>query len=147
VGSVLVGVVGTLLGVVIGVIAQEVQARRSRRWRQEELLTSEKRLVYAQYLRFISASYAQAMSGQRDRSEDGNILAAAAEITLLSGPEVSGPAYALATKVIDTHSVIAADAAAARDPVPDVDRDRQQLIEIFKADLGWPGVGRRIGQP
>ena len=89
-----------MLGVAIGVIGQEVQARRHResqredletnhQWQQEDSLLDTKRLVYTQHLRSIDASYAQATSGKTERSEDANILAAAAEIEMLAGREVS----------------------------------------------------------
>ena len=143
----IVGVLGALLGVAIGVFGQEVQARRNResqredlvtnhRWQQEDLLRNTKRLVYTQYLRSIDASYAQATSGKTDRSEDANIDAAAAEIELLASKEVSEPARNLGSKVIDTHSRIAVDAALINVLVPECDRHRYDLIKLFKADLG-----------
>ena len=58
-GSALVGVIGTLLGVAIGAAAQQVQASRNRNWQQADLLKTTKRGIYAEYLRSISASYAR----------------------------------------------------------------------------------------
>lgn len=65
---------------------------------------AEKRLVYARYLRAISASWARAIVGQRDRSEDGNLHAATAEIELLGDPRVAAAARELRDSVIDAHS-------------------------------------------
>jgi hypothetical protein len=134
-GSVVVGVIGTLLGVLIGAAAQQVQAARNRKWQQEDALGDTKRSVYAEYLRSISASYAQAMSGQRSRSADASLYAATAEIEVLTGGEVSGPARDLANMVIDVHSRIVGGNAAEVD-VADVDRRRYEVIDLFKVDLG-----------
>lgn len=64
----------------------------------------------------ISASYAQAMSGQRSRTEDGRLHAATAEIEILCG--------------------LAAGTGVAETVVADVDRRRYEVIDLFKADLG-----------
>jgi hypothetical protein len=88
-GSVVVGVIGTLLGVLIGGAIQQIQTSRARKWQREDSLSNTKRAVYAEYLRAIGASFAQAMSGHRSRSEDANLLAATAEIEVLCGKEVS----------------------------------------------------------
>ncbi|MGP9022913.1 hypothetical protein ACT1U9_31480 [Streptomyces sp. BR1] len=135
-GSVVVGVVGTLLGVLVGGALQWLQASRNRRWQREDSLSVTKRDAYAEYLRSISASYAQAVSGQRDRSEDGRLHAATAEIEVLAGRDVSGPARALAESVIEAHSAIAAGASAEETGVAEVDRRRYEVIELFKRDLG-----------
>ena len=103
-GSAVVGITGTLLGVLIGAAAQHMQAFRNRKWLQEDALSNTKRGVYAEYLRAISASHAQAMSGHRCRSEDANLHAATAEIEVLSGGDVSRPARDLVNMVIDVHS-------------------------------------------
>lgn len=99
-GSVIVGVIGSLLGVLLGIYAQQRQANLARNWQvkdaermhrlqQEDLLRDRKRLVYTEYLRSIDASYAQAKSGQKTRTEGTHILAAAAaEIELLSTQKV-----------------------------------------------------------
>jgi hypothetical protein len=102
-----------------------------------------KRGVYAEYLRSISASYAQAMSGVRSRSEDANLHAAAAEIEVLSGGEVSAPARDLVNTVIDVHSRIAAGAGVTEAEVASVDHRRYEVIELFKADLGLKMSGDR----
>jgi hypothetical protein len=130
-----VGVVGTLLGVVIGAAAQQLQASRSRKWQQADLLRTTKRGVYAEFLRSISASYAQALSGHRSRTEDASLLAAAAEIEVLSGREVSRPARDLANAVIDVHSKIASGAGVPEAVIDDVDRRRYEVIDVFRADL------------
>jgi hypothetical protein len=135
-GSAVVGVIGTLLGVVIGAAAQQIQAVRNRTWQQADLLRITKRGIYAEYLRSISASYAQALAGHRSRAEDASLLAAAAEIEVLAGGEVSGPARDLANSVIGVHSKIAAGTGVAEAMVADVDRRRYEVIDLFKADLG-----------
>jgi hypothetical protein len=136
-GSAVVGVIGTLLGVLIGAAVQQVQASRNRKWQQADLLRTVKRGVYAEYLRSISASYAQALSGHRSRSEDASLLAAAAGIEILSGADIFGPARDLANTVIDVHSKIATGGVAEA-VVADVDRHRYELIDLFKADLALP---------
>lgn len=135
-GSVIVGIVGTLLGVLVGGTVQHVQALRNRKWQKEDALNNTKRSVYAEYLRSISASYAQAKSGHRSPSEDGNLNAALAEIQVLSREEVWRPARDLVTTVIDVHSKISAGTAGAEALVPNVDRRRLEVIDLFKADLG-----------
>jgi transcription initiation factor TFIIIB Brf1 subunit/transcription initiation factor TFIIB len=135
-GSVIVGVIGTLMGVLVGGAIQQLQASRNRHWQQQDSLNNTKRGVYAEYLRSISASYAQAMSGRRSRSEDANLYAAAAEIEVLSGEEVSGPARSLVEAVIEVHSGIAEGTGVAEAVVDDVDRRRHRVIDLFKADLG-----------
>lgn len=143
-GSVVVGVMGTLLGVLIGGFLQQVQASRSHRWQREDSLSDTKRSVYAEFLRSISASYAQAVSGQRSRSEDANLLAAVAEIAILCGEDVSEPARDLVNAVIDTHTRIAAGAGETDALVADVDRRRYEVIDLFKSDLGLETAsGRR----
>jgi hypothetical protein len=135
-GPAVVGVIGTLLGVVIGAAAQQLQAMRNRTWQQADLLRTTKRGIYAEYLRSISASYAQALSGHRSRSEDASLLAATAEIEVLSGGDVAGPARDLATAVISVHFETAAGTGVAEAVVADVDRRRYEVIDLFKADLG-----------
>ncbi|MEV8638176.1 hypothetical protein AB0395_41635 [Streptosporangium sp. NPDC051023] len=134
--SVIVGVIGTLLGVLIGGFLQQAQASRTRRWQQADALSTAKRRVYTEFLRAISASYAQALSGQRTRSEDANLLAATAEIEILSGGEVAEPARDLADTVMRVHARIADGAGVAESAVEDVDRQRHRVIDLFKADLG-----------
>lgn len=55
---------------------------------------------------------------------------------MLSAEGVSGPARALADKVIDVHSRIAAGAGLAEAIIADVDRFRYEVIDLFKIDLG-----------
>jgi len=148
-GSAIVGVIGTLLGLLIGAAAQQVQASRSRNWQQADLLRTIKRRVYAEYLRSISASYAQALSGHRTRTEDASLLAATAEIEILSDTEVSAPARELTNTVINVHSEIASGAGVPKSDIEKADRDRYKVIDIFKADLGFkprttPGAGQLV---
>jgi len=135
-GAVVVGVIGTLLGVLIGGALQQRQASRNRTWQREDSLINAKRNTYSEYLRSISASYGQAVSCQRDRSEDGRLHAAMAEIEVLAGREVSEPARDLVNSVIEAHSMIAAGASVEEARVAEVDRRRYEVIELFKADLG-----------
>ena len=144
-GSVVIGVIGTLLGVLLAGTFQLVQGRLNRRWQQEDLLgkrrdllSDVKRAVYAEYLRAISGSYAQALARQREPSENGKLLAATAEIEILSRMDVAGPASDLTTTVMAVHSKIAQNPEAADELVPDVNRRRYELIDLFKADLGLP---------
>ncbi|MFJ6902523.1 hypothetical protein [Streptomyces hokutonensis] len=135
-GSVIVGVIGTLLGVFVGGALQLQQAARARRWRHEDSLRDTKRVAYTEYLRSISASYAQAIAGQRDRSEDARLRAATAEITILAGSEVFGPVRDLTEAILGVHSRIAENAGVTEGEVAEVDRRRRLLIELFKSDLG-----------
>ncbi|MCX4632693.1 hypothetical protein [Streptomyces sp. NBC_01443] len=136
-GSVAVGVIGTLLGVAIGVVAQQAQAKRNHKWQREDVLSSAKRAVYAEYLRSISASYAQAISDQRTRTEDAHLLAATAELEILSGPEVAKPARDLVDTVMKVHERIAAGGVPKAE-VDAVNRRRLEIVDLFKADLGLP---------
>ncbi|MEU8637598.1 hypothetical protein AB0C38_35920 [Amycolatopsis sp. NPDC048633] len=134
-GTALVGVAGALLGVLVGGFLQLLQASRNRRWQRDDALGKLKQAAYAEYLRSISASHGQAMAGERSRSEDARLHAATAEIEVLAGRQVAGPARELAATVIGVHTKIAAggvDEAA----VAAVDRRRLEVIELFKNDLG-----------
>jgi hypothetical protein len=113
-------VIGSLLGVVIGVVAQGTQARSAQRSKRNESFTTEKRLAYVRYSRAISASYAQAIVGQRERSEDGNLHAATAEIELLCDARVAEAARELRDSVIDAHSRIVAGTVDKGEVVPGV---------------------------
>lgn len=135
-GTALVGVGGALLGVLVGGFLQLLQASRTRRWQREDALGKLKQAVYAEYLRSISASYGQAMADERSRSEDARLHAATAEIEVLAGREVSGPARDLANTVIDVHTKIAAGGGVEEVTVAAVDRRRLAVIELFKTDLG-----------
>jgi len=135
-GSVIVSVVGSLLGVLIGSAVQQIQASRNRGWQWEDALSTAKRGVYAEYLRSISASYGQAMSGQRSRTEDARLYAATAEIEVLASRMVSVRSRDLADEVIKVHSAIAAGAGVEEATVTEVDRRRQEVVALFKADLG-----------
>ncbi|MET7567527.1 hypothetical protein ABZT04_03345 [Streptomyces sp. NPDC005492] len=95
-----------------------------------------KRGVYTEYLRSISASYVQATSGQRERSEDAGLLATTAEIEILSGQHVARQARDLTNAVLDVHSRIAERTAVAEAAVEAVNQRRYEVIDLFKADLG-----------
>jgi hypothetical protein len=62
--------------------------------------------------------------------------AATAEIEVLAGREVAGPARELANTVIEVHSKIAAAEGVEKTIVDAADRRRLAVIELFKADLG-----------
>jgi hypothetical protein len=105
--------------------------------------------VYAELLKAVSASYVQAVTGQRTRSEDNNLRAAAAEIQLLAEQDVAVPVQAFVEDVIERHSQIAADPDLARAVADTVNPRRIKLINLFKADLerrgsiGWPARSDR----
>jgi hypothetical protein len=144
-----VGVVGSLLGVVIGVFAQQLQAKRNRqwqqadsvrshRWEQEDLLKNIKRVVYTEYLRSVDASYAQADAAVRSRSEDEKISTAVAEIELLSNAEISERVRSHSKNVLSVHDKLAhaTDKAVIYEDVLAADKERMNLIALFKNDLG-----------
>ncbi|MQY09608.1 hypothetical protein [Actinomadura macrotermitis] len=133
--TVVVGIAGTLLGVLVSGVVQRLQAARARAWQRADSLADAKRRVYTEYLRAVSASYAQAMSGQRERSEDAALLAATAEIEILAGREVAAPARLLTGTLLDVHARIAG-AGTAEAAAEDADRRRRELVDLFKADLG-----------
>ncbi|HEY3464455.1 MAG TPA: hypothetical protein VGL47_04945 [Amycolatopsis sp.] len=131
-----VGVAGALLGVLTGGLLQHLLAARTRRWQRQDALGQVKQAVYAEYLRAISASYGQAMAGERSRIEDARLHAATAEIEVLAGREVAGPARELTSTVIDVHTKIAEGAGVEAATVAAVDRRRLEVIKLFKRDLG-----------
>jgi hypothetical protein len=135
-GTAIVGVAGALLGVLIGGFLQHALAARTRRWQRVDALGKLKQVCYAEYLRAISASYGQALAGDRSRTEDARLHAATAEIEVLAGREVAGPARELANTVIEVHSKIAAAEGVEKTTVDAADRRRLAVIELFKADLG-----------
>ena len=139
-GPILVGVMGTLIGVLLGGALQQLQASRARRWQQQDALKGAKRAAFAEYLRSISASYAQAMSGVRTRSEDASLHAATAQIEVLCGVAVAGPARELTEMVINVHSEIAAGTGVAQEIVDGVNRRRYEVIDLFKSDVGLPAA-------
>jgi hypothetical protein len=134
-GSVVVGALAGLLGVVIGFIGQWLDTKRKHRWQQEAELRDTKRLVYTQFLRSIAASYTQARAGKANRPADRDIREAADEIELLSGPEVSNEARRLTTIVITTHDELAKDTTREELILPPVNDLRYLLIDLFKEDL------------
>jgi hypothetical protein len=159
-GSAVVGVVGTLLGVLIGSYFQRKQAEsdrksreaelelayqqqqqdleRSHRWRKEDLLADTKRKVYTEYLRAIDASYAQADAGLRTRTEDEKLSTAVAEIELLCGLEIRERVRRHSETVLSVHNKLAStqDKTAVRPEVRAADEERVKVIGLFKNDLG-----------
>jgi hypothetical protein len=120
-----------LLGVVLGFITQYWQAGRARRWELEDL----KREAYAELLRSISASFAQAYYGE-GKSEDSNILKATAVIELLAEKNIYEPARDLQEQVDRTHRLLRSDGpVAAQDEIDKTDQQRLALIAKFKEDL------------
>lgn len=132
---VIIGVAGTLMGVLLGGALQQLQASRSQRWKREDALADIKRTVFAEYLRSISGSYAQAMAGQRTRSEDADLHAATAQIEVLCDAAVFEPVRSLTAEIIDVHSRIAAGSGVNQAEIDAVDGRRRRLIDIFKADV------------
>lgn len=137
--NVVVGVAGTLLGVLLGGALQQLQAARGQRWKRQDALADTKRAVFAEYLRSISASYAQAMAGERTRSEDAHLHAATAQIEVLCDAAVFEPVRSVTAEIVDLHSRIAAGSGVSQAELDAVDGRRRRLIEIFKADI----AGRR----
>jgi uncharacterized membrane protein YbaN (DUF454 family) len=132
------GVIGALLGVIVTSTFQMLQSARSRRWQNEDAISTAKRAVYAEYVRAISASHAQAVSRDRKRTEDGNLYAAAAVIQILSPKDVSEAAQALVETVVSVHNTIAehGETATVVAQVAQVDQRRRAVLNLFKADLG-----------
>lgn len=129
--SVIIAVVGSLLGVVLGFLAQFLQANRAHRWQLEDI----KRQAYAEFLRSISASYAQARSRAGD-SEDANILRATTVIELIAEDKLAEQTRQLSNDVIEAHNILR-DGGSEKDAgVDGVDTARKGLVDLFKADLG-----------
>ena len=127
----IIAVVGSLLGVVLGFVVQYLQAERARRWQLEDL----KREAYAELLRSISASFAQAYYGE-GTSEDSSILKATAVIELLAETNISKPASDLQKQVDRTHRILRSEGPdAAQDEIDKTDQKRIALIAKFKEDL------------
>lgn len=127
----IIAVVGSLLGVVLGFIVQYFQTERARRWQLEDL----KREAYAELLRAISASFAQAYYGE-GTSEDSSILKATAVIELLAEANISAPARDLREQVDRTHRMLRSEGPdAAQDDIEKTDRMRMALIAKLKEDL------------
>ncbi|WP_326951210.1 hypothetical protein OG439_21950 [Amycolatopsis sp. NBC_01307] len=135
-GTVIVGVAGTLLGVLFGGALQHLQASRAHRWQRDDALGKLKQAAYAEFLRSISASYGQAMAGQRTRTEDARLHAVTAEIEVLADREVSGPVRDLTGTIIDVHSKLAEGVGVEQATLAAVDRRRLEVVALFKADLG-----------
>lgn len=127
----LIAVAGSLLGVVLGFLAQYVQADLAHRRHLDDL----KREAYAELLRAVSASYAQASSGG-GTSEDAALLKARAVIELLADSEIGSAARNLEHLVGKAHELLRATGyEAARADIDAADKARLELIRLFKADL------------
>lgn len=162
-GAAIVGVVGSLLGVLLGFIGQSLRARQERKLAMD----TAKREIYAEFLRSISASYAQAKSeaksvrtipqeakpsqsdtqeakpSQSKVPEDANLLAATAAIELVADQTISKPARELSDRVICVHNKLRRDLSADEKDVPKVNEQREDLIKLFQKDLGiLPGDQR-----
>jgi hypothetical protein len=150
VSSAVIGAVAALVGAFVGGGLQIWQARRSHNAQQADLLRDTKRLVYTEYLRSISAGFAIAELLSAGRSEDAKLRselaseeaklrAATAGIKLLSGSKVSDPAGDLTERVVPLHREIAKGMAEEekKKQVDDgADKERLNLIDLFKKDLG-----------
>ncbi len=149
VSSAVIGAVAALVGAFVGGGLQIWQAQRSHNAQQADLLRDTKRLVYTEYLRSISTSYAGAESRSASppeeaklrsasASEEAKLRAATAGIKLLTGKEVSDPADRLTESVVDLHEKIAKGMAKEekKQRVEAANEDRLKLIDLFKNDLG-----------
>jgi 3-deoxy-D-manno-octulosonate 8-phosphate phosphatase KdsC-like HAD superfamily phosphatase len=124
----IIAVIGGLLGVLIGFIPQFMQ----RKWQLRDL----KREAYAELLRSISASYAQAHSGGGN-FEDANILKATAVIELLAEPRVARAARRLQVQVDRAHQILRKQGGeAAKEEVEKANDERLELINLFQQELG-----------
>src|SRR5450755_2067446 len=99
--SALIAVAGSLLGVVLGFFAQHLQADLAHRRHLDDL----KREAYAELLRAVSASYAQA-SFDGGTSEDAALLKATAVIQPLAAPEIGSAARNLEKQVSMAHELL-----------------------------------------
>jgi hypothetical protein len=128
----LIAVAGSLLGVVLGFFAQHLQEDLAHRRHLDDL----KREAYAELLRAVSASYAQAASGG-GTAEDAALLKATTVVELLADSAVGSAARSLEQLVSTAHALLRRSGyEAARAEVENADRARLDLIRIFKADLG-----------
>jgi hypothetical protein len=153
-GAAIVAAVAGLLGVALGYLGQYLRARQEHKWAIETV----KREAYAEFLRSISASYAQAESEaefqqshrsgtkssqtdkpqQSHKSEDADLRAATASIVLLAKREIHEKASDLTEQIIKVHNRLRGGDSAAQDDVSGVNSNRLALIELFKDDLGIP---------
>lgn len=155
-GTAVVGVVGSLLGVLLGYLGQSLRAKQEHRWAIE----TAKRDAYSEFLRSISASYAQAKSEAKSRQrgmpeatlpqshtvvggtpqnhvpEDANLLAATAAIELLADKTISKTSRKLSDRVIEVHAKLRRDLSVDKTEVPSVNDEREKLIAAFQEDLG-----------
>lgn len=157
-GPAIVAAVAGLLGVALGYLGQSLRARQEHKWAIE----TAKREAYAEFLRSISASYAEAgseagsqqsrksevKSPQTDKpqalplhshkSEDAALLAATARIVLLAKPEIYKMASDLSDQIMKVHEGLRSGDSTAQDEVSVANSVRLVLIDRFKEDLGIP---------
>jgi hypothetical protein len=115
-----------------GFLVQYLQASLAHKWHLEDL----KREAYAELLRSISVSYAQAFAGE-GTSEDASILRAVTVIELLAKTNIADSARQLAIQVSRAHEVLRSEGyEAARDEIGQADHGRLELIRLFQPDLG-----------
>jgi hypothetical protein len=152
----IVAAVAGLLGVTLGYLFQSLRARQEHKWALETV----KREAYAEFLRSISASYAQAESEsqqshrsetkfrpihrpqvqyqQNHKSEDADLRAATARIMLLAKPDIYDRASVLSEKVIEAHKALRGGDPTAQEKVAKANSKREKLIVVFKKDLRIP---------
>ncbi len=154
----IVAATATLLGVTLGLVFQYLRARQEHKW----ALEAAKREAYAEFLRSISASYAQAKSEARSRQshesetkspqtekpqgpsqeshkeEEADLRAATARIVLLAKQDIYEEASAITEKAIKAHDKLRSGDPTAKGAVKAVNRRREALIGQFKDDLGIP---------
>ena len=123
-----VGIIGSLLGVALGLGYQYLQHRMQR----QELLDDAKRKAYTDYLRAVDASYTQADEHQTERSEDRKIREAAAEIELLAKQAIRQEVRQHSDRVIEAHDMVA---RGDKSLVPECDAKRIEILGMFKDDL------------
>jgi hypothetical protein len=156
IGAAVVAGTAALLGAALGILFQYFRGRQEHKWALEAV----KREAYAEFLRSISASYAQAESEsqqshksetkfrpinrpqvhsqQNHKSEDANLRAATARIMLLAKPDIYESASALSDQVIEAHKALRNGDPTAQEKVAKANRKREKLIMVFKKDLRIP---------
>jgi hypothetical protein len=158
IAAAIVAASATLLGVTLGLAFQYLRARQEHKWALEAAKTA----AYAEFLRSISASYAQAKSEARSRQshdsktkspqteklqgpsqeshkeEEADLRAATARIVLLAKQDIYKEASAITEQAIEAHDKIrSADTVEeAKEAEEAVNSRREALIKQFKEDLG-----------
>jgi hypothetical protein len=75
--------------------------------------------------------------------EDSDLLAATAAIELLANQTISKAARELSNRVIEVHVKLRRDLSIDKSEVPDINKEREKLIELFQKDLGIPPGDQR----